>query len=66
MPCPSQNLLSSQGVALSPHPYVHSGTVKTDPNMEKLWRAYQKKYFYAANLSWYTVMNSVRALYEIT
>ena len=27
--------------------------------MEKLWRAYQKKFFYAADLSWHTVMESI-------
>ncbi|WP_417002075.1 nucleotidyl transferase AbiEii/AbiGii toxin family protein, partial [Agathobaculum sp.] len=26
--------------------------VEADPNMEKLWRAYQKKFSYAADLSW--------------
>lgn len=33
--------------------------------MEKLWQVYQKNYFYAADLSWHTVMNSVRALYTV-
>lgn len=26
--------------------------------MEKLWRAYQKKFSYAADLSWHTAMES--------
>ena len=39
--------------------------VETDPNMEKLWRAYQKKFSYAADLSWHTVMESIRRLYEL-
>ena len=38
--------------------------VEADPNMEKLWRAYQKKFSYAADLSWHTVMESVRSLYR--
>ncbi len=33
--------------------------------MEKLWRAYQKKFSYAADLSWYTVMESIRSLYRM-
>ena len=33
--------------------------------MEKLWRAYQEKFSYAANLSWHTVMESIRSLYEL-
>ena len=40
--------------------------VEADPNMEKLWRAYQKKFSYAADLSWHTVMESIRSLYELT
>ena len=39
--------------------------VEADPNMEKLWRAYQKKFSYAADLSWHTVMDSIRSLYEL-
>lgn len=39
--------------------------VEADPNMEKLWRAYQKKFSYAADLSWHTVMESIRGLYEL-
>lgn len=39
--------------------------VEADPNMEKLWRAYEKKFSYAADLSWHTVMESIRSLYEL-
>ena len=39
--------------------------VEANPNMEKLWRAYQKKFSYAADLSWHTVMESIRSLYEL-
>lgn len=39
--------------------------VEQSPVMEKLWAAYQKNYSYAADLSWHTVMDSVRALYRI-
>lgn len=38
--------------------------VKESPVMEKLWQSYQKNYSYAADLSWHTVMDSVRALYR--
>ena len=39
--------------------------VETDPNIEKLWWAYQKKFSYAADLSWHTVMDSIRSLYRM-
>ena len=39
--------------------------VEADPNMEKLWQAYQKKFSYVADLSWHTVMESIRSLYEL-
>ena len=39
--------------------------VEADPNMVKLWRAYQKKFSYAADLSWHTVMESIRSLYRL-
>ena len=39
--------------------------VEADPNMEKLWQAYQKKFSYAADLSWHTVMESIRSLYRL-
>lgn len=38
--------------------------VEESPAMEKLWQSYQKNYSYAADLSWHTVMDSVRALYR--
>lgn len=34
------------------------------PVMEKLWQSYQKNYSYATDLSWHTVMDSVRTLYR--
>ena len=40
--------------------------VEADPNTEKLWRAYQRKFSYAADLSWHTVMESIRSLYGLT
>jgi len=39
--------------------------VEESPIMEKLWQSYQKNYSYAADISWHTVMDSVRALYEV-
>lgn len=39
--------------------------VEADSNMEKLWRAYQKKFSYAADLSWHTVVESIRSLYRL-
>ncbi len=39
--------------------------VEESPVMEKLWQAYRKSYSYAADLSWHTVMDSVRALYAL-
>lgn len=39
--------------------------VEESPVMEKLWQSYQKNYSYAENLSWHTVMDSVRALYAM-
>jgi predicted nucleotidyltransferase component of viral defense system len=40
--------------------------VEYSPVMEKLWSAYRKKFSYAADLTWLTVMASVRRLYEIS
>lgn len=37
--------------------------IEASPVMEKLWTAYQKKFSYAADLSWHTVMDSIRSLY---
>ncbi len=39
--------------------------VEESPVMEKLWQSYQKNYSYASDLSWHTVMDSVRALYVV-
>ena len=39
--------------------------VEESPVMAKLWQSYQKNYSYAADLSWHTVMDSVRALYAM-
>lgn len=38
--------------------------VEESPVMEKLWQSYQKNYSYDADLSWHTVMDSVRVLYR--
>lgn len=40
--------------------------IELDPNMESLWQSYQKKFTYAAALSWHTVMSSVRSLYRLS
>ena len=37
--------------------------VQNNPNMQKLWSAYQKKFSYAEDISWDMVMESVKALY---
>lgn len=39
--------------------------VEESPVMAKLWQSYQKNYSYATELSWHTVMDSVRALYAV-
>lgn len=39
--------------------------VENSPVMEKLWAAYQKKFSYASDLHWHTVMGSIRCLYEL-
>lgn len=41
------------------------GEVENSPVMEKLWAAYQKKFSYASDLPWHTVMDSIRSLYEL-
>ena len=38
--------------------------IESSPVMEKLWETYQKNYSYATDISWYTVMESVRYLYQ--
>ena len=40
--------------------------VQNDLNMEKLWKAYQKKFSYAADITWEMAMESVRNLYHIS
>lgn len=40
--------------------------VERDATMQKLWNAYQKKFSYASDLPWNTVMSSVRKLYALT
>lgn len=39
--------------------------VEASPAMQKLWTAYQKKFSYAADLPWHTVMDSIRSLYKL-
>lgn len=39
--------------------------VENSPVMEKLWTTYQKKFSYASDLLWHTVMDSIRSLYEL-
>lgn len=39
--------------------------VEESPAMEKLWEAYQKKFSYASDLPWHTVMDSIRTLYGL-
>ena len=38
--------------------------VKNSPVMQSLWTAYQKKFSYASNLSWDTIMAAVQNLYD--
>ena len=40
--------------------------IEADVTMEKLWAAYQKRFSYAADLSWDMVMDSIRGLYRLT
>ena len=40
--------------------------IQSSSVMENLWKAYQKNYYYAANISWQMVMQSIRFLYEIS
>ena len=39
--------------------------VEASPIMEKLWVAYQKKFSYAADLPWHTIMDSIRSLFKL-
>ena len=38
--------------------------IQSSPVMENLWKAYQRNYSYADDLSWHTVMDAVRILYQ--
>lgn len=40
--------------------------VQNDFGMEKLWNSYQKKFSYAADISWEMVMKSVRELFHMS
>ena len=39
--------------------------IQSNSVMENLWKAYQKNYTYAADISWHSIMKSIRTLYEI-
>lgn len=39
--------------------------VESNPVMEQLWKAYQKNYSYAVDLSWHMIMEAVRKLYQM-
>lgn len=39
--------------------------VQNDSNMQKLWTSYQKKFSYAEDVSWDTVMSAVKELYDM-
>ena len=39
--------------------------VEADMNMVKLWAAYQKKFSYACDVTWNSIMTSVRGLYNL-
>ena len=38
--------------------------IQSSPVMENLWKAYQRNYSYADDLSWHTVMDAVRVLFQ--
>lgn len=40
--------------------------VQNDSHMQKLWASYQKKFFYAEDISWDTVMKSTKLLYRMS
>lgn len=40
--------------------------VQSDSNMERLWKSYQKKFSYAADISWEKAMTSVCELYRMS
>ena len=39
--------------------------IEASPAMEELWTAYQKKFSYASDLSWETVVDSIRRIYSL-
>lgn len=39
--------------------------IQSNSVMENLWKAYQKNYTYATDISWHSIMKSIRTLYEI-
>lgn len=39
--------------------------IEADMNMVKLWAAYQKKFSYASDVTWNSIMTSVRSLYKL-
>ena len=39
--------------------------VEADMNMVKLWAAYQKKFSYASDVTWNSIMTSVRSLFKL-
>ena len=39
--------------------------IEADVNMVKLWTAYQKKFSYASDVTWNSIMTSVRSLYKL-
>lgn len=39
--------------------------IQNDANMLKLWTSYQKKFSYAEDISWNTVMGAVKELYDV-
>ena len=39
--------------------------IEADVNIVKLWAAYQKKFSYASDVTWNSVMTSVRSLYKL-
>lgn len=38
--------------------------IQSSPVMENLWKAYQRNFSYADDLSWHTVMDAIRVLYQ--
>ena len=38
--------------------------IESSPVMETLWKTYQKNYSYATNVSWHTIMEFIRDLYQ--